>query len=139
MMRAQEGFTLIELMIVSAIIGILSSIAIPMYHDYVVRSRVAEMIALASGSKERITENIVNSGKVLDVSSCSGVNEIPTATENTASLTCAGGIVTVVGTNKAKNVVLTYTPSLAAAGAINWACTTDPDSHRYVPAACRGP
>lgn len=139
MKRAQRGFTLIELMIVSAIIGILVSIAIPMYQDYVVRSRVSEMIALASGNKERISENIVNSGKVLDASSCDGVNSITTATENTASLTCAAGIVTVTGTAKAKGVALTYTPSVAAAGAINWTCTTDPDSHRYVPAACRGP
>ena len=60
-MNAQKGFTLIELMIVIAIIGILAAIAIPAYTDYTTRARVSEALTTASAMKTTISENIISS------------------------------------------------------------------------------
>jgi type IV pilus assembly protein PilA len=133
----QKGFTLIELMIVVAIIGILAAIALPAYQDYTVRSRVSELAVMASGMKATVGENIANLGAIA-AGACAGVSTIGTATKNTASSTCADatGVIVVTGTAVAKGVALTYTPTLNADGVIAWACTTASDK-KYVPAECR--
>jgi len=134
-MKKQQGFTLIELMIVVAIIAILAAIALPAYQDYTIRSRVSEMAVLASGAKATIGENIANENAI-NANACRGVAVFTTATANTASLGCAAGVITVTGTAKAAGVVLTYTPTLAAAG-ITWLCESASDD-KYLPAECRG-
>lgn len=140
-MTAQKGFTLIELMIVVAIIGILAAIALPAYQDYTVRSRVSELAVMASGMKATVGENIANAGAI-GAGACNGVSTIASgnSTKNTASSTCtdASGVIAVTGTGAAKGVVLTYTPSLnATTGVISWACTTTSANFKYVPAECR--
>ena len=140
MKRVQQGFTLIELMIVVAIIGILAAVALPAYQDYTVRSRVSELAILGSSMKATVTENIANNGGAIEAGACAGVTDLATATENTASSACTDttGVIAVTGTDKAKDVVLTFTPSVNADGTVAWACTADSeDNFKYVPAECR--
>jgi type IV pilus assembly protein PilA len=135
-MKKQSGFTLIELMIVIAIIGILAAIALPAYQDYTVRSRVGELAVVASGMKTTISENIANNN-ALNAQACDGVTLVTVATANTQSSACANGVITVTGTAAANGTVLVYTPTFAAGAAtIGWTCST-PSDIRYVPAECR--
>jgi type IV pilus assembly protein PilA len=139
MKKVQSGFTLIELMIVVAIIGILAAIALPAYQDYTVRSRVSELAVIASGMKATVGENIANNGAIA-AGSCLGVTNVATATKNTNATTCddVTGAIQVTGTTAAKGVVLTYTPTLTADGIISWLCTVDTAANnKYVPAECR--
>ena len=140
MKNVQKGFTLIELMIVVAIIGILAAIALPAYQDYTVRSRVSELAVQASGMKATVGENIANLGSIA-AGSCAGVTTVGSgdALKNTASSACtdATGVIVVTGTATAKNVVLTYTPTLTANGVISWKCTAASTDYKYVPAECR--
>lgn len=149
-MNAQKGFTLIELMIVVAIIGILAAIAIPAYQDYIVRSKVTEGLNLASSYKTVIAENAGNGASSLIL----GVPNF-TASDNVASITpnASTGAIQITYTAKVKSIVLTLTPyDGGAAGAsalavgtvptnqIAWKCTvaTPATNNKYVPANCRG-
>ena len=136
-MNAQKGFTLIELMIVIAIIGILAAIAIPAYTDYTTRARVSEALTTASSMKATVSENIISNNAV-DTASCTGVSLITAsnATKNVATSTCASGVITVTTTTEAKGVPLILTPTYDGNG-VQWACTTTADK-KYVPAECRG-
>jgi len=134
MKKVQQGFTLIELMIVVAIIGILAAVALPAYQDYTVRSRVSELAIMGSGAKATVSENLANNPTA---DACLGVNVFSTATKNTASLACAAGVVTVTGTAAAKAVVLTFSPTTTA-GTINWVCRVGNSAdNKYAPAECR--
>ncbi|HZT05370.1 MAG TPA: pilin [Steroidobacteraceae bacterium] len=144
MKSAQKGFTLIELMIVVAIIGILAAIAIPAYQDYIVRARVTEGLNLASAAETTVAENAENGASSLVLGWTS-----PASTTNVKSVTVAAatGIITVTYSSLAKDVVLTLTPSASGSplavntvpsDAITWKCqVTDPTQDRYVPSNCR--
>ena len=139
-MKNQKGFTLIELMIVVAIIAILAAIALPAYQDYTIRARVSELAILASGAKATIGENIANTGGVLPANACLGVDATATlATVNLSSFACAAatGVIIVTGTSRAGNTVLTYTPTPRLVGTVGttWGCSGVPI--KYSPAECR--
>ena len=136
----QQGFTLIELMIVVAIIGILAAVALPAYQDYTIRSRVTEGLTLATAARVAVSENISANGGAMPANACLGVP--PTvATPNVASLACADatGIITVATTAAAGSVTMTLTPTAPgiAGGSITWVCARTVGENRHVPAQCR--
>ena len=96
-MKKQQGFTLIELMIVVAIIGILAAIAIPAYQDYTIRAQVSEGINLASGAKAAISEYFMDSGALPGSNGDAGLEAAANITGNYASNVAVGGngVVTV--------------------------------------------
>jgi type IV pilus assembly protein PilA len=140
MKALQKGFTLIELMIVVAIIGILAAVALPAYQDYTIRARVSELILAASSAKNTVTENIQNNPSTTDkgFGATLGVSGRVTA----ASVDNTTGVISVSGSNAATSVgtavTITLTPTVNAAdGKVTWACTSSAATYRYVPAECR--
>jgi len=140
MKAMQKGFTLIELMIVVAIIGILAAVALPAYQDYTVRARVSELILAGSGFKTSISEAVQSAG----------TGQISDASPQIAQLTVAvvgkvtGGTVnpltgriTISGDSTTQNAVVIMTPSApaGAGGALTWSCSGSPA--RFMPASCR--
>ena len=136
--KAQQGFTLIELMIVVAIIGILAAVAIPAYQDYTIRARVSEGLALAAAAKTAVAETYQSTNVVAADAAAAGY--VSPSTNNVTSIGIANGVITVTYTAAAGSVILTLTPAnLNNTGvAVTWTCTVDDaDKAKYVPANCR--
>lgn len=138
MKTLQKGFTLIELMIVVAIIGILAAIALPAYQDYTIRSKVSELVLAASAYRTSVTEKAQTDAGVL-TSAGIGLTVVNVGKITSGSVTDAG-LITMGGSAAATSVgtvvSLVLTPSFnAAGGTVVWSCTGAPG--RYMPSTCR--
>ena len=143
MNKLNRGFTLIELMIVVAIIGILAAVAIPMYLDYAVRAQVGQGINLASGAKAAVTEYYQDQGVFPGDNATAGVAAAGSITGKYVSqvaVTGAGLIQVTFGNDansKVSNAVLTMTPT-DNLGSVSWACTGDAVLvDKWLPSSCR--
>jgi type IV pilus assembly protein PilA len=156
----QKGFTLIELMIVVAIIGILAAVALPAYQDYTVRARVSEVILAASSCRTSITDTVQNAPGI-DVSTALAASCTVTPTKMVASGGASGnGVITVVGvpaalggdtsaTANAISMVPYVTGGTALVGTtdggktiIEWKCGpaaagSNPMPLKYLPGSCK--
>ncbi|MCD9124386.1 pilin [Luteimonas fraxinea] len=143
MKKMQKGFTLIELMIVVAIIAILAAIALPAYQDYVARSQVSEAMSLASGTKTAVTEYYADRGAFPTTNAMAGIapagsitgkyvatTEVGTAGAITSTFKAAGSVSAKIATG-----TFTLTPS-DTGGSIKWACGGS-IADKFKPSSCR--
>lgn len=145
-MKMQKGFTLIELMIVVAIIGILAAIALPAYQDYTARSQMSEALSLAGGARTAVTEFYTANGQFPTGNESAGLDATPSNISGNyvESVTVAGGLITVAMKSagisegiRGKTMVLSATTN---AGSVEWACksgSTNGVEAKYLPSSCR--
>jgi type IV pilus assembly protein PilA len=138
MNKVQQGFTLIELMIVVAIIGILAAIALPAYSDYTNRAKVSEIIVAASACKNSVAEFFESTGALPADLAESGCVSNPT--EHAGDLTYNAGAITIVSLVPAAagNFVLEPAAAPVAGQPIQWTCNANTTiESKYLPANCR--
>ena len=144
-MKQQKGFTLIELMIVIAIIGILAAIAIPAYQDYTIRSKVSEGLNLSGAAKLAVAETYDSEGSFQGANNASyGLPAAGSINGNYVSNIAVGanGLITITyndqlgGNPSADNKTITMTPT-ARQGSMLWDCTGGTQEAKYRPSECR--
>ena len=142
MKKVQQGFTLIELMIVVAIIGILAAIAIPAYQDYTIRAQVSEGLNLSAGAKAAVSEYYMDRGTFPTNNLLAGLSVNTTIAGNyVVSVTVVSGVITVAYGGQANAAIIGASLLLSpatTAGAVNWDCSAGVILvDKWLPAACR--
>lgn len=148
-MKLQKGFTLIELMIVIAIIGILAAIAIPAYQDYTIRSKVSEGLNMAGAAKLAVAETFDSQGTWKSINGSYG---LPAAVSISATYVSAinaavatDGVIHIyykpIGGKVPSNGEILLSPDTSQPGAMAWVCSSStaaiPINPRFLPANCR--
>ena len=145
MKRTQQGFTLIELMIVVAIIGILAAVALPAYRDYTVRAKVSEMILAGSSAKNGVTEYVNTNGKIpltADYTPETQASKYVASVAWAATDAAGPGQIVVTATTaetaiSGKKIVL---EAALAGSQVTWTCktaATDGLDPKYLPSSCK--
>lgn len=142
-MKNQKGFTLIELMIVVAIIAILAAIALPAYQDYLIRSQVSEGLTLTSGAKSAVAETYANTGAFPADNTAAGLEAATNIKgKYVTGVEVKNNVITATFGNEANSKISAGTLKLTATdnnGSISWACAGDGTkvAPKYLPKACR--
>ena len=144
MKNTQQGFTLIELMIVVAIIGILAAIAVPAYQDYSLRAKMSEVINFASSAKTAVSEAYISSGTLPASNSEAGLDDASNITSTYVESVTVGsnGVVTVAIQNTGNTTLdgasVVFTPNTSNSNRVTWACGTATAAiYKWLPANCR--
>ena len=148
MKQIQKGFTLIELMIVVAIIGILAAVALPAYQDYMVRAKVSEIVLAASSARTAVAETYSQKGTMQLTADSMGVNtqqsRYVASVSYTSSNTSQGDILVVASTDPglatATSTSVTLRGTAQTNGQVGWTCgpsVTNPMPIKYLPSSCK--
>jgi type IV pilus assembly protein PilA len=143
MKRVQQGFTLIELMIVVAIIGILAAVAIPAYQDYTIRAQVSEGMSLAAGAKTAIAEFYNGTGRFPAANSSLGLADLGDIKGTYVDqVDASNGVIKARFGGSSVNAaisgdVLNISAVTSSAGSVQWTCNSTDLDDKYLPTSCR--